>query len=238
MATVSDLITAALKEIMVLAEGETASSGQANDALGSLNRMLDQWAAERLIIPFRARTSWNITANDGDYSVGTGADVSVLRPAYIDEVRFIDTSTTPDTEYPLRKMFDQEYAAIAQKPLTSKYPEAWWYNPTYANGTLILWPTPTSTTLQGVLYHPVALGYPAALTTTVNVPPGYEELMVTGLAVRLCAQFGREPSADMRERVRHARSVVEGVNLRPMEMSVGGDGMFGRHGYFNVKTGV
>lgn len=221
---------------MVLAEGETATASQANDALGMLNRMLDQWAAERLQIPFRARTVASLTANDGEYTVGTSADFNVLRPAYIDEVRFVDTSTSPDTEYPLHKLTDEEYAAITQKALTNTYPQAWWYNPTFATGTLIFWPVPTSTTLQGVIYHPNALNYPATLATTVNVPPGYEELMVTNLALRLAAQFGRQVPPDLRERAMHARSVVQAMNLRPMEMRVGADGLFGNRGYFNIRT--
>ena len=73
MGTTRDLCLAALREIGVLAGGEAATYDDANDALGTLNRMVDQWKAELLQIPNIVRTVWPITANVGEYNFGGAA---------------------------------------------------------------------------------------------------------------------------------------------------------------------
>ena len=48
--TALDIITAALQEINVVAQGEPAQSGDAAFALGKLNRLLDAWAARKAYV--------------------------------------------------------------------------------------------------------------------------------------------------------------------------------------------
>ncbi|HET8648094.1 MAG TPA: hypothetical protein VFO85_21540, partial [Vicinamibacteria bacterium] len=75
MATVRGaLIEPALREIGVLAGGESAQYHDANDALGHLNRMVDQMAAERLLIYHMGRYEFPITANYSEYRVGVPSE--------------------------------------------------------------------------------------------------------------------------------------------------------------------
>ena len=46
MATVRDIVTAALQELGVIAAGETPSDSDAQIGLSGLNDLVDQWAAE------------------------------------------------------------------------------------------------------------------------------------------------------------------------------------------------
>lgn len=238
MATVlTGIITPALAEIGVVAEGETPPSGTSSLALSTLNRLLDQWPAERDQLFTVTRTTWTITTQDGEYTVGSGADVNIARPVSVESVGFIDTSTDPDTEYPLRELTEKAYRAIPQKLIESPYPQAWYYNPTYANATLTFWPVPTSSTLQGVLYARATISYPTTLSTTVSFPPGYEELLVTTLAVRLAAPFGRPVDPDLRMRAQEAKRIVERANLRLSDLSFDGGALIGSPDYWNVRTG-
>jgi len=70
MATALDIITDALRRIGVLAEGEVPSAAQAADALSDLNGLIDQHAAERLMIYTTTRTPFDITANEPEYQFG------------------------------------------------------------------------------------------------------------------------------------------------------------------------
>jgi hypothetical protein len=88
------LVTTALQEIGVLAEGGTASAAGATDALSALNRMLDQMAADRLSIPHLTRTEATITASQASYTVGSGGNINIARPVHIEKVNFQDTSRT------------------------------------------------------------------------------------------------------------------------------------------------
>lgn len=238
MADVSDIVTAALRELGVLAAGEVATADDAQAGLDALGRLQDQWAAERLQIYTVTRTTWTITASDGDYTVGAGANVNVARPAHIDHVNFIDTSTDPDTEYPLVPLTEDGYAAIGQKALTSKFPSHWHYNPTFPNGVLNFWPVPTASTLQGALYAPAAIAKWTSLSTSVSLPPGYERMLVKNLAVELAPQFEREVGQALILQARESKAVVKGANRRLRDLSFDGGALIqGSGGAFDIYTG-
>ncbi len=232
MATVSDIITDALIDLAVLGAGETLSTADADGGLRALNRLVDQWAAERLAIYAITRTPWTIVASDGQYTVGTGGDINVARPVFLDHVHLIDTSTDPDQETELKPFTDDQWAALGLKALTSPYPSRWYYNPTYPLGTLDLWPVPTGTTLQGALYAPAAVSEFAALTTTISLPPGWREMLVTNLAIRLAPSYGAQPSPLLLRQAEKSMATVRGANVRPSELGFeGAPGVAGGSSY-------
>lgn len=223
MATVNDLVKASLQRIGVLAASETPSAEDATLGLTRINELLDQWAAENLQIYTYTRTVFTITSGTATYNVGSGQTVNMTRPAsptLINHVYFQDTSVSPTIEYTLSPLTEDAYALIPQKDLTSPFPTSWYYNPTYPNGTLIFWPVPTKTTLQGVVYAPTPVGQFTALTSTLSLPPGYRRMIEAALAIELCADFGVQPSPVLVEAAKNAKTVVERNNKRLMDMSV------------------
>lgn len=241
MATWGDVIESALKEINILAEGETASAAMSADGLTRVNRFIDRLATENLTPHTLTRTTWTITASDGSYTIGSGADISVARPTIpqIESVGFIDTSTDPDTEYPLDHLTDDAYQAISLKAQTATFPQAWWYNPTYANGTLELWPVPTSSTLSGVIYIRTALTQASALSTTVSLPPGYEEMFVTNLALILCPAYGVQPNPILVKLAGDTMAAVKRANKRLVNMKFEAAALIGdSSGYtYDIREG-
>lgn len=220
MATYADVITAALQDLGVLQAGETPSGEDQAYCLTRLNRLLDQWAAERLQIYTVTRSTWTITANDGQYSVGSGGDVNIARPVFVEHVSVIDTSTDPDAEFPLAMITDDAYAGISLKAQTSSYPSYAYYNPTYPTGTLILWPVPTSSTLQGAIYAAAAIAQAATAGTSFSAPPGYQRMMETNLALEVAPGFSRDPSAVLVRAAMDSMAKVKRANYRLSDMSV------------------
>ena len=191
ISTVSDLVRSALLEIGVLAAGETLPSDKGADGLDSLNLLLDQFAAEGRMIFTVTRTTWTIVSGTASYAVGSGAAVNRARPnlAQIEHINFQDTSITPVLELPLLPLTEDAYAAIPQKTLTSRLPTNWYYNPTFPTGTITLWPVPTASTLQGVLYAWTQLAQFAALTDSLSLPPGYARMLIKNLAADMAGQY-------------------------------------------------
>ena len=242
--TANDLITATLQDLGVLQPSEAPSADDAAVALRRLNRLIDGWKLQRLMIASITRSTWTITASDGSYTVGTGGDINIARPTIPNEliVRFIETSTDPDTEIPLFPLTDDAYARIPQKAVTALYPTGFWYNPTFGSsdtglGTLELWPVPTSTTLQGVCYAPTPLGELATLSTDFYAPPGYRRLYETALAVELARVFNRTVTADMLDAAREASADVKRINIRLEDMHVDRALLSRRGGRSNIYTG-
>ena len=172
MATVSDAVTDALTRIGVVGESETPASGDLAKGFNVLTGLTDGWGAERLTIPYIKRTTATITASQASYTVGTSGNVNIIRPVYLTNIAYVDTSQEPDLEVPLYQLTDDGYAGISQKAMTSTLPTQAYYNPTYSSsqGTLIPWPIPTSTTLLWAIYHPVAIAQFSATSDTITLP--------------------------------------------------------------------
>ena len=197
MATVRDVVTGALQEIGVVAAGEAPSDADASIGLRALNDLMDQWAADRLLIYTLTRSTWTIVASTRDYTIGSGGDVSIARPIYIDHVNFVDSTPDPDIEYQLSHLTEDAWSRVPQKALTSTLPTAWYYDAAYPLGTLSFRPTPTSSTLTGIIYAPTAVAEFSALATSVALPPGYRRMLLKNLALNLAPSFEREPSPSL-----------------------------------------
>lgn len=233
MATVLDsAVTPALKELGVLAAGETASSEDTADALAALNRLVDQWAAERLFIYTTTRATWTITS--GTYTVAGTA--TQPRPIYIDHVSYVDAAPTPDFETPLVQLTDDGWALLATKDLTATRPTHWHYEPSFPNGILTLYPDPTEAGLTGVLYVPQAVAQFAALTTTLSLPPGYGRMIVKNLALELGPSYGKQPDIALVAQALEARVAVRRANRRLEDLSFDAGALAGGVGGWDIHT--
>ena len=227
MATVRDIGTEALQDLMVLGANETMSATDGAFILSKLNTLLDQCTSESLMLYSEVRTTWTISANDGSYTVGSGGNVNVARPTYVDWVNFLDTSQTPNLEIPLVPLTDQAYAAIPIKTLTSTLPGYFYYNLTYPLATLNLYPVPTSTTLTGVLYARAQVGEFASLDTSVSLPAGWRRFLITNLALELAAAFEREPSQMLLRNAMQAKATLKRSNIRLTDASLDAGALIG-----------
>ena len=173
------------------------------------------------MLPWRTRTTATLTASQASFTVGSGGNIAIVRPVYFDEVKYLDTSTDPDTEYPLVSLTDDAYAAIPQKAATASYPSHYYYNPTFSTsrGTLIPWPIPTSATLQWVLYTQTAIARFAALTDAFSLPPAWERMLRMNLALELAAPFEKQPSPVVVAAARDSKYAVMRSNARMLDMA-------------------
>lgn len=238
MATVLTVISDALKELGVLAAGEVATDAEATDAMGSLNQLLDQWAAERLSIYSIVRTLATLTASTASFTVGTGGNVNIARPVFIDHINYVDTSQDPDLELPLNKLTDDMWAGIPQKALTSTLPTSYFYNPTYPTGTLYPWPIPTSATLQWAVYAPTAVTQFTALTDAISLPPGYWRMLVKNLALDLAPAYSKQVSPALVGEARDTVATVKRANKRLADLSFPASALIQGAGQaWSIRTG-
>ena len=129
--TTRDLINASLKRLGVLDAAETAAPQDMADGLQRLNDLIDGWGTERLTIYKNDRTTWPLVPNQATYTIGSGGDCDIVRPVFISDLNFIDTSQDPDLEMGLSPLTTDAWSRIPQKGLTSTYPTSFYYNATY-----------------------------------------------------------------------------------------------------------
>ena len=188
-------VNGALELIKVIRPGQTPATSESTEALAILNRLVDSWSTERLLIPVVGSATYALTGAQGVYPIGltAAAPFNVARPIRIDTAGIVQTlfnAGAVNFRSELDLITEREYQALFDKGATADVPQKLYYSPGLANGTLYLWPIPnvvTATSLE--LSTWTALSSFPDLVTDVAVAPGYQRALTTNLAVELMAAY-------------------------------------------------
>lgn len=189
MATAAALIKTSLKKIGVIAHAETPSSAEQTDGLAELNRMIESWSNDGLLVFAETREEFTLTPSTASYTIGSGGDVSTDRPQRIHRALLQLQSTTPKQELPLKMCTLGEWSDILLKTLESSIPIYCYVEGSFPLETFHLWPVPSAAE-KVVLYSWKPLATFSTAATSASFPPGYEDAIVYNLAERLCSDYG------------------------------------------------
>ena len=191
MTTAGDHINGALRLLGVLAEGETPSAGTSQDALISLNQMIDSWSTEKLATFTTQVQIFNWLPGFASRSLGPSGDFVGDRPVLMDDATyFVDTST--GISYGIKLINQQQYDGIAVKSVTSTFPQVMWVHTNFPNVDMYVYPVPTKV-LEWHFISAAQLTQPATLSTELYFPPGYLRAFRYNLACEIAPEFGIEP---------------------------------------------
>ena len=73
-----DIISSALKDIGALAAGETPSPEAAQDAFIMMNRMIDQWSNEQMMVFYKTEIIFTLTSGQTQYTIGPGGEIGSI----------------------------------------------------------------------------------------------------------------------------------------------------------------
>lgn len=215
MATASDIINSALRTAGILASGETSDASMANDALLTLNRFLGSLSNENLLIYEETFDAVNM---DGSPSYTFGAsgtpDISTARPTRIHAAEWRDGN---NIDYPVDIITAGEYDAISDKYFQSDILTYIYVNQTYPNATIYVYPVSSSGTLLLRSNKPFTAF--AGLTTSVSLPPGYERMLIYGLASELMIEYGIANQL-IEQRYIESKADLKRTNTNPATMRV------------------
>lgn len=209
MASAQDLIQRAFRRGRIIGKDEVLSADDAADALLDLNDLLDEWWLDKLLV-FRINSeAFNLVAGTQSYTMGPGGVFNTVRPVKV----------VPGTRYTIatgierqlvvltsRKQWDEIPAKTVQGP-----PQLVFADMNMPTITLYFYPTPDQA-------YPVAidswgrLQNLAALNTAVSLPPGYARLIVNGLAIEKCGEYGLEPPARIVRAFAQTKNLLSIVN--------------------------
>jgi hypothetical protein len=242
--TVADFLTATLKLINAIAKSETPSPDEFQDSLDRFRSMLDTWAADRLTIFSVVPTTFPLLAGKQSYSIGLGgADFNVPRPLWIENAGIISTANALQPfELPVRVLDDSEWASITIKNVASQLAWYLWYDYAFQGplgwGNIKVWPIPTASTTQLVLYLPTPLTNFISLQEALILPPGWEEALRTNLAIRLCPEFGRPVDPVVAKLAIDGYAMLCRANKREQLLSVDAALVSESNGVWNWLTGA
>jgi hypothetical protein len=203
-----DLINSGLRVIAVLSGEESASVSDANQSLDVLNGMIDAWNAERNAIYTTRIDDFPYVPTKQTYTLGTGGDFNIPRPARIDAMSSI-LLYNPDNpvEVPIAMYtVDEWQTQVPVKSVKGTFPLICYDDGGYPLRSLSFWPIPQDEPNSVRIYSWQAL--PAqTLTSQISFPPGYGEALKYNLAVRLAAEFGVEP-------IKYAAAIVNDLAVK------------------------
>lgn len=179
---IGDLLSLCLKDAGVLGVGQPATAEDLNDALLTLNMMLDAWRAESLMCYGLTEVSVQCTGAPS-YTVGPGMTLDTAWPERIDSAftRFgnIDRMLTGLSKH--------DFDSIMLKTVTT-IPQYFYYDRAYPVGNILLYPiAPANCALHISVWTPITQFQ--AVGDTVAFPPGYLELMRYSLGERLATMY-------------------------------------------------
>lgn len=212
MATVQTVINRSLRLLGVLASGETPIADETSDALTALNAMLDSWRNDKLMVYAHQDITVPLVASQASYTMGSsGANVTTTAPVK-PESAYVRKS---GVDYSLKMIDDATYQSIAQKTSASDIPEYLFFNHSYPNATIYLYPVPNE---ANNLYLRVWTPYSAfsAASDTFVMPQGYEDAIAYNLAVNLWPEFpGITLNPVVVKKAQDSLAAVKRLNRKP-----------------------
>ena len=232
--TAADQINGALRLIGMLAEGEVPSAATSQDALTALNQMIDSWNTERLSVFCTVDQVFNWPPGTRSRTLGPTGDFVGQRPIQLDDSTYFRDAST-NVSYGIKFINQDQYNNIAVKTVTSTYPQTIWYNATYPDIEIYLYPVP-SRVLEFHFVSVSPLSAPATLDTNLAFPPGYLRAFRYNLACELAPEFGVEPSAQVRRIAMYSKRDLKRINNPDDVMAMPAALMVNRP-RFNIYTG-
>lgn len=212
--TARDLINASLRLIGAIAPGETVSADEAFDGLSTLNRLIDSWSTEKLLIYQITKEDFTLVAGTQSYTIGSGGDFDTVRPIEIREALIRSGSS----EYKLDILSLDRWASIIQKGISSEIPIAIYLDGAYPLNNLSVYPKP-SAEVTLVLYSLKQISSISSLDSTLSLPPGYERALIYNFAKEVSPEYGMQVNQLVFETANESKANIKRANHRPSYLS-------------------
>lgn len=209
-ATYADLISGALRLVGIIGDGETASTDQSNNALFTLQEMLDSWNSDGLMVYTNAFYEYTLTSSQ-TYTVGPSGNFNIpVRPSRINGAWLReDASSNQPIDRPLSVLSANEWGNISSKSVTSDLPQCVYLDGSWPTATLYVWPVPSGADTKIILSFGVPLtALTIATSDTETLPPAYRQAIRFNLACLLAAEYGREASPTTKETAYKSKNLI------------------------------
>ena len=201
MGTVQQLIDASLRLIGVLDSGEAASTSESNDAFAALNQLVAGWSGAGVPI---YQTTKDIIPLTGAASYTLAVRPVKLKSAHV---------TADNISQPAEIVTSERWSAFKDRALVSRWAQELYWDGGYPTGNLFLWPNPTSGSLEVYSLKPLTAF--SSLSSTIDLPPGYEHALKFALAMVLAPEYGSSLSPEQANEAKAAIAAINAMVLGP-----------------------
>ncbi len=228
MTTALTIITKAMQKAGILTKSEVPASDEASDGLDSLNDLLGSFSNDSMLITSRVTELFNLNSGVGSYTIGAGQDFSTIRPIKIIEAHINSGIISYESMYLCP---DEIYQGLDLKTLQS-IPDTLNYTNAYPYGTINLYPYPSTGYVLSITSEKELTQF--TLNQTVNLPAGWNRMLIYNLAVELAPEYGQKVdpltlkiASDSKGAIAKSINKVRTMDCPPL----------GQIGMFNIYTG-
>lgn len=187
MVTALDLIKEAGKEIGIFSVGYTPSAEEASDALTKLNYVVDDFNTQNLALYNTLNVVSTLTASKNPHTLGVGGDIDIARPVKIQRCFVRALNAISPVDYELKQIDNDQYQEIVTKSIGTTYPTHFYYDLGYPLANFYTYPVQNATLELHLSVWTKIDKF--TLTTVVDLPEGYRELLMLKLALKLCPSY-------------------------------------------------
>lgn len=196
--------------------GESPTSTEANNALGTLNAMISGMANNNLLLYTQELDVIPLKSGKGIYTVGPYGDVETVRPLRVDMTSYVDYQ---GVSFQLAVLTIEEYNKIPVKNWNSPFPLGIWYQETWPNMTVTCYPTPSSDCDLYLWSWKPQPGW-TSLEKWVSLPPGYEEMLAYNLAESLAPEYMVSVPPEVSKKAALTKKALISTNFTPAVMDL------------------
>lgn len=211
MNTAQDLIDSALRLAGLVDRDSTPSTSLRQNGLDALNGIIDSLVLNQLAVYRYDDEQVTVSATETNWGPGSGG-ITSTRPVQLIAGRLVSGTS----ELPVRVMDIAEYRALPDKTAGFGMITAVSYDPAMPYGKLYVFGS-TSGTLKITSLKPWTQY--AALSSPLDLPPGYVRYLRHSLAVEIGAENERLPNMVSVAIVRAMERQMSVLNARPVKIS-------------------
>lgn len=204
------LIESAMRVVGIISSGagETPTADEANDALDSLNDLLESMSLENLFVWGTVDQTFTTVIGQASRTIGpTGQFVATARPIRISGAY----CTVQGVDFPIDIIGMAQYNDTCLKSQPGQIIEQLLYVNDFPNGIVTLWPTPSAAIPLVLSIDRVMTSVPT-LATALTYPPGYLNFMKHALGMMLAPDYGVTPSQTVADIARGTRAALKRAN--------------------------
>lgn len=206
--TRDQLITAALRKLGVLSEGQVPSAQNLADGQVALNSVIAQ--LRTIGMPLWARREYTFIPTQSAYSIGPGQPLNTPQPLKILHA----FRTENNAKIPLEVIAKEDYNAL---PISYGKPLKLNYQPVLNGGIISLWPYPTATeTVPVTIVYSRPFQYMTTGTDNLDFPDEWYNAIIYSTAVILAPEW-QVPLPDRQALKAEAKEYVDAALLNSGE---------------------
>lgn len=234
MATATEIITRALRAARAIGRDQVAGAEDSADGLVALNALLDLWWNESLAVFHILRENFPLVAGQASRTIGTGGNFNTTRPLKLVDGCMVKRG---NIETPVKVLPDRALYDGIQDKTVQGMPYCLYYDATYPLGTIYFYFVPDQA--DTIYLNSLArLQSIAALNTQIALPPGYEMLLVNGLAIDRAPEYGMEAPGTVRNAFARTMRVLKRLNSSSPVLTVDPMLVSSPSGAYNINTDI